>query len=101
MASSTLQPADPSYHDSLSTRSPVRRNSSHKDFTCSLPRSGSHVELPRTACPKDGDAFSYDPSHLRAWYLPQELWDRLPAELQAALAAVQHSGAAVLTGKFS
>lgn len=58
------------------------------------------MDTPRTACPKDGDAFSYDPSHLRSWYVPRELWDHLPAELRESLAAVQHSGAAVLTGKY-
>ena len=88
--------ANPIYHDPAQTR--TRRSSSRKSFASTLSRSTSYLDSPRTACPKDGDAFSYDPSHLRIWYLPQELWDRLPAQLQSTLAAVQHSGAAVLTG---
>jgi len=63
-----------------------------------MSRSASHIESPRTPCPKDGNAFSYNPAHLRAWLIPQELWDRLPAHVQLSLAAVQQSGAAVLTG---
>ncbi|KAF1847309.1 uncharacterized protein K460DRAFT_352463 [Cucurbitaria berberidis CBS 394.84] len=87
---------NPIYHDPTQTRS--RRSSSRKSFASTLSRSSSQLDSPRTACPKDGDAFSYDPAHLRIWYLPQELWHRLPAQLQSTLAAVQHSGAAVLTG---
>lgn len=56
------------------------------------------LESPRTLCPRDEDAFSYNPSHLPAWYLDQELWNALPKNLQANLAAFQHAGAAVLTG---
>lgn len=93
----TPQSANPIYHDPAQPRN--RRSSSRKSFASSLSRSSSHLDSPRTACPKDGDAFSYDPAHLCTWYLPQALWDRLPAELQSSLAAVQHSGAAVLTGK--
>lgn len=92
----TPQSANPIYHDPAQPRN--RRSSSRKSFASSLSRSSSHLDSPRTACPKDGDAFSYDPAHLCTWYLPQALWDRLPAELQSSLAAVQHSGAAVLTG---
>ncbi|KAJ4363658.1 hypothetical protein N0V83_009954 [Neocucurbitaria cava] len=79
----------------------TRRSSSRRSFASSITRSSSYTDspaLPRTACPKDGDAFSYDPSHLRMWCLPQDLWEHLPARLQSTLAAVQHSGAAVLTG---
>lgn len=93
----TVQPANPSFHGHTPTPPHTRRNSSRKSFASSLSRSGSHVELPRTACPKDGGAFSYNPSHLCSWYLPQDLWDRLPSQLQSTLAAVQHAGAAVLT----
>jgi hypothetical protein len=84
----------PIYHDPVQTR----RRSSGRRSVAALSRSSSHLEAARTACPKDGDAFSYDPSHLRSWYVPQELWERLPAQVQSSLAAVQHSGAAVLTG---
>ncbi|KAH7117857.1 hypothetical protein B0J11DRAFT_442072 [Dendryphion nanum] len=56
------------------------------------------LESPRTLCPRDGDAFSYAAGHLPAWYISQELWQRLPSELQSSLAAMQHAGAAVLTG---
>lgn len=53
----------------------------------------------RMACPKDEDAFSYDPVHLKGWYLEDALWSRLPTQVQASLADVQHAGAAALTGK--
>lgn len=53
---------------------------------------------PRTPCPRDGDAFSYNPAHLAAWYMPNDLWVRLPKELLDPLARLQHAGAAVLTG---
>lgn len=88
-----VQTADPIYHDPKPGRQRTRRTSSRKSYGAPLSRSSSQT------VPKDGDAFSYDPAHLRAWYLPQEIWDRLPTELWATLAAVQHSGAAVLTGK--
>ncbi|KAI4956543.1 hypothetical protein J4E91_000755 [Alternaria rosae] len=84
----------PVYHDPIPTS---RRNSSRKTISC-LTRTPSNVDAPRTICPKDGDAFSYDPSHLRHWYCPQELWDRLPKQVQSCLGDVQHAGAAVLTG---
>jgi hypothetical protein len=91
----TPQSPTPIYHDPAQTR----RRPSGRRSVAALSRSSSHIETARTACPKDGDAFSYDPSHLRIWYVPQDLWDRLPAQVQSSLAAVQHSGAAVLTGK--
>lgn len=94
----TAQSANPVYHDPSPGRTRDRRSSSRKSFASPLSRSTSHLESPRAICPKDGDAFSYNPVHLRAWYLPQELWARLPAQLRSNLAAVQHSGAAVLTG---
>ncbi|CBX97493.1 hypothetical protein LEMA_P106240.1 [Plenodomus lingam JN3] len=90
----TSPSATPIYHDPRPTRN--RRSSSRKSLA-SLSRSASHIDTPRTACPKDSDAFSYNPVHLRAWLIPQDLWDRLPAPVQSSLAAVQHSGAAVLT----
>jgi hypothetical protein len=92
----TPQSPNPIYHDPTQTR---RRSSSRRSVVSALSRSSSYLESPRTACPKDGDAFSYDPSHLPNWYVPQAVWDHLPAQLQESLAAVQHSGAAVLTGK--
>jgi len=49
-------------------------------------------------CPHNEDAFSFNPSHLHSWYVPQSLWKRLPIHLRAALINMQHSGAAVLTG---
>ncbi|OCK82887.1 hypothetical protein K432DRAFT_415025 [Lepidopterella palustris CBS 459.81] len=60
--------------------------------------SAKPTDFARTQCPRDGDAFSYNPAHLAAWYMPQDLWTRLPSQLLASLAAVQHAGAAVLTG---
>lgn len=70
-----------------------------RDSCRSLSRSSSYLNAARAAAaPKDGDAFSYNPAHLRHWYCPQELWDRLPEQVQSSLAALQHAGAAVLTG---
>ncbi|KAF2086566.1 hypothetical protein K490DRAFT_66759 [Saccharata proteae CBS 121410] len=54
--------------------------------------------LPRTLCPKDADAFSFDPEFLDAWTMPDDLWTYLPRPILAHLAAMQHAGAAVLTG---
>jgi hypothetical protein len=95
----TLQSANPIYLDPSPGRTRPRRSSSRQSFTSSLSRSTSNLGSPRAICPKDGDAFSYDPAHLRDWFLPQDLWDHMPAALQSTIAAVQHSGAAVLTGK--
>lgn len=95
-----VQTANPIYHDPTPGRTRTRRSSSRMSFASSLSRSTSQLDSPRAICPKDGDAFSYDPAYLRNWFVPQELWNHLPAELRASLAAVQHSGAAVLTGKY-
>ncbi|UPX21019.1 uncharacterized protein EKO05_0011225 [Ascochyta rabiei] len=75
-----------------------RRSSTRRSFATSLSRTSSYLDTPRTPCPKDGDAFAYNPSHLQAWYCPQSTWDRLPASVKKALAAVQHAGASALTG---
>jgi len=75
-----------------------RRPSIRRSFSSTTIPSSPHAGSPRTACPKDVDAFSYDPQHLAAWYMPQDLWEMLPANLRKQLAAVQHAGAAVLTG---
>lgn len=77
------------------------RRDSCRPMGASLSRSSSYLNAARVAAPKDGDAFSYNPAHLRHWYCPQELWDRLPEQVQSSLAALQHAGAAVLTGTFS
>lgn len=90
--------AMPIYHDPSQTRPRTRRSSTRRSFVSPLSRSASQIDQPRTLCPKDGDAFSYSPSHLRAWYAPRDLWDRLPAQVQANLSAMQHAGASVLTG---
>jgi hypothetical protein len=95
----TTPAATPIYHDPIPSQTRGRRSSSRKSFVSPMSRSASTLESPRTSCPKDGDAFSYNPAHLRAWYLPEDVWARLPAQLRLDLAAVQHSGAAVLTGK--
>ncbi|KAF3031524.1 hypothetical protein E8E12_001298 [Didymella heteroderae] len=86
------------FHDPRSSRPHSRRNSTRRSFASSLSRSSSYLDSPRTACPKDGDAFAYNPSHLNGWYCPQTLWDRLPSSVQKSLAAVQHAGASALTG---
>ncbi|KAL5119318.1 hypothetical protein ACEQ8H_002805 [Pleosporales sp. CAS-2024a] len=91
-------PTTPIYHDPTLAQTRSRRSSSRRSLGLSLSRSTSQRDSPRSPCPKDGDAFSYDPAHLRYWYLPHEIWLRLSASMQSSLAAVQHSGAAVLTG---
>ncbi|KAI8942224.1 hypothetical protein NX059_000307 [Plenodomus lindquistii] len=92
----TTPTANPIYHDPKPTK--TRRSSSRKSVASSLSRSTSHLDSPRTPCPKDSDAFSYNPAHLRPWLIPQDLWNCLPVEVRSSLADVQHSGAAVLTG---
>ncbi|KAH7065880.1 hypothetical protein BKA63DRAFT_166698 [Paraphoma chrysanthemicola] len=94
----TSQFANLVYHDSSPGRARTRRSSSRRSYASSLSRSTSNLDSPRGLCPKDGDAFSYNPAHLHNWFLPRELWDRMPAGLKSSVAAVQHSGAAVLTG---
>ena len=86
------------FHDPKSSRPHSRRSSTRRSFASSLSRSSSYLDLPRTACPKDGDAFAYNPAHLKSWYCPQATWDRLPSSVQKSLAAVQHAGASALTG---
>jgi hypothetical protein len=61
-------------------------------------RKSPMVEAPRAACPRNGSAFSYDPAHLPAWYMPEDLWAILPTRLADSVAAVQHAHAAVFTG---
>jgi hypothetical protein len=92
--------AMPIYHDPAHIRPRTRRSSTRRSFVSPLSRSASQMDQPRTLCPKDGDAFSFSPSHLRTWYAPRDLWDRLPAQLQINLSAVQHAGASVLTGMY-
>ncbi|PSN74094.1 hypothetical protein BS50DRAFT_7727 [Corynespora cassiicola Philippines] len=76
-----------------------RRSSSRKSFTTPLIiPSTSVIESPRPVCPVDSDAFSFDAAYLKEWLIAQDLWTRLPCQLQAALAMMQHAGAAVLTG---
>ncbi|KAF2785463.1 hypothetical protein K505DRAFT_330984 [Melanomma pulvis-pyrius CBS 109.77] len=92
----------PIYHDPGSDgHSRPSRSSSRRSRATSLAFPSSpnpRIESPRTLCPRDGDAFSYNPTHLSAWYISQDLWDRLTPQLQSTLASMQHSGAAVLTG---
>ena len=95
MTAPAASPNQPSHHSPLLGRNHSRRSSSRKSFGSSL------VDSPRTLCPRDGDAFSYDPAHLAEWYIPQDLWDHLPLSLQTTLASMQHSGAAVLTGEYT
>lgn len=95
----TITPAN-HFHDPRSSRPHSRRNSTRRSFASALSRSSSYLDSPRTACPKDGDAFAYKPTHLKSWYCPQPTWDRLPSSVQKSLAAVQHAGASALTGMF-
>jgi hypothetical protein len=93
----TITPAN-HFHDPRSSRPHSRRNSTRRSFASSLSRSSSYLDSPRTACPKDGDAFAYNPAKLNDWYCPQYVWDSLPSSVQKSLAAVQHAGASALTG---
>lgn len=97
-----VAPASPSHGKSTyasPTSNHQRRSSVRRSFSATSPiPSTPKIESPRTLCPRDGDAFSYNPAHLPAWYMPQDLWARLPRQLLASLAAMQHAGAAVLTG---
>lgn len=93
----TITPAN-HFHDARSSRPRSRRSSTRRSFASSLSRSSSYLDSPRTACPKDGDAFAYDPTKLNDWYCPQHVWDRLPSSVKKSLAAVQHAGASALTG---
>lgn len=74
-----------------------RRGSTRRSFTSSF--SAPNIESPRTLCPRDGDAFSFDRSHLPAWSIAQDVWERLPSNIQSKVAAMQQAGAAVLTGE--
>lgn len=82
-------------HEVKSSRPHSRRSSTRRSFAS---RTSSYFDSPRTPCPKDIDAFSYNPTHLKSWYCPQSTWDRLPDSVQKSLAAVQHAGASALTG---
>ncbi|KAF9737781.1 hypothetical protein PMIN03_008494 [Paraphaeosphaeria minitans] len=92
--------ADPSspnltYNNPAFSKNHERRGSSRRSFTYSF--GAPNIDTPRTLCPRDGDAFSYDRSHLADWHVPQDIWERLPSNIQTTLAAVQQAGAAVLT----
>lgn len=66
-----------------------------------MSRSTSNLGSPATPALNDKDAFNFDPAHLQAWLLPQELWDSLPPALKSSVTDVQHSAAAVLTSKYN
>jgi hypothetical protein len=55
------------------------------------------LESPRTAMPRDDNAFSFRSKYLNDWLMPESLWAMLPAELKTKIKNLQHSGAAVLT----
>ncbi|KAL1647254.1 hypothetical protein SLS61_007424 [Didymella pomorum] len=93
----TMSPAN-HLHDPRPSRPHSRRNSTRRSFASSLSRSSSYLDSPRTACPKDGDAFAYNPAKLNDWYCPQNVWEILPSSVKKSLAAVQHAGASALTG---
>ncbi|KAF2400713.1 hypothetical protein EJ06DRAFT_403132 [Trichodelitschia bisporula] len=71
-------------------------NSSNRR-TPTLGNTGSTFSAPRTPCPRDVDAFSYDPAHLDRWTIPVELWNSLPPSVQSPLVMLQQNGAAVFT----
>lgn len=95
------QSANPIYHDPTPAQTRTRRSSSRRSFASPMSRSSSNVESPRTPGAKDHDAFNFNPAHLQAWYLPEHVWNSLPPALKSSVTAVQHSAAAVLTGKYT
>ncbi|KAK8159219.1 hypothetical protein IWX90DRAFT_417201 [Phyllosticta citrichinensis] len=90
-------PAKASYSTAIGG-SPPRHQMRRPSFKKAPVSSGPGVSAPRTHCPKDVDAFSYDPKHLQRWMMPQHLWEQLPQQLTSPLVSVQHAGAAVQTG---
>lgn len=45
----------------------------------------------------DTDVFTYNPEHIKAWEIPQEIWSQIPKRLQEQLEEWQAAGAAILT----
>ncbi|KAF2112685.1 hypothetical protein BDV96DRAFT_602070 [Lophiotrema nucula] len=89
----------PAYHSPCGGT--VRRNQSRSRST-----RASFTSVTSPASPKIGTArphnpvpfsFKYKPDHLTKWLIPEHIWTRLPREVQVALAAVQHAGAAAST----
>lgn len=76
------------HHERRRSSQPQRR-----DSAINLPDSVRSSQ----ACPQDGNAFSYDPTYLEDWFMPQELWLSIPEGIKSSVAAVQHAGAAVLS----
>lgn len=54
-------------------------------------------ERSRLACAEYDDVFSIMPGNLKDWYMPESLWTKLPEDMQSAVSAMQHAGAAVTT----
>ncbi|GME35073.1 hypothetical protein GTA08_BOTSDO00615 [Neofusicoccum parvum] len=96
-SSPTFASPAPNYF-SATGGSPPRHHYRRPSLKKTLSPVSPGVSAPRTHCPKDVDAFSFSPSHLPAWSMPQDLWERLPDRLRPHIVGVQHAGAAVLTG---
>ncbi|KAK0637943.1 hypothetical protein DIS24_g10338 [Lasiodiplodia hormozganensis] len=90
-------PSAPSYF-SATGGSPPRNHYRRPSLKKTLMPVSPGVSARRTHCPRDVDAFSFNPSHLPAWSMPQDLWESLPDRLRPHMVSVQHAGAAVLTG---
>ncbi|KAK4934051.1 hypothetical protein LTR28_010951 [Elasticomyces elasticus] len=69
---------------------------SQSDVSRSAPLE-SDLSRMQNAVTYEGEPFSYDPAHLREWYMKEDLWAHLPADLNAALVTWQAAGAAVCT----
>ncbi|KAK4974816.1 hypothetical protein LTR66_011016 [Elasticomyces elasticus] len=73
-----------------------RPSMSQSDVSRSAPLE-SDLSRMQNAVTYEGEPFSYDPAHLREWYMKEDLWAHLPADLNAALVTWQAAGAAVCT----
>ncbi|KAF1986645.1 hypothetical protein K402DRAFT_431041 [Aulographum hederae CBS 113979] len=70
----------------------LRADSAHNAF---INRDDLSLE---SAVTPDGDAISYERQFLAAWGMSRKLWLKLPNHLKESVAAIQHAGAAALTG---
>ncbi|KAK4986878.1 hypothetical protein LTR50_005009 [Elasticomyces elasticus] len=73
-----------------------RPSMSQSDVSRSAPLE-SDLSRMQNAVTYEDEPFSYDPAHLREWYMKEDLWAHLPADLNAALVTWQAAGAAVCT----
>jgi hypothetical protein len=71
-----------------------RRRASTRRSSGALPPA---LDSPRTAMPRDDNAFSFRQKHLDDWLMPESVWVTLPEQLKLKVMNMQRSGAAVCT----